>query len=38
MREYLRKLDIHKFMGPDRMYPRPLRELVDVITRPFSII
>ena len=34
VRQYLRKLDIHKSMAPDGMYPQLLRELADVIARP----
>lgn len=40
VKEHLGQLDIHKFMGSDRMYPQVLRELADTITiifeRPWS--
>ncbi|KGL83511.1 hypothetical protein N309_08491, partial [Tinamus guttatus] len=38
VREHLRKLDSHIFMGPDGMHPRLLRDLVHVIAKPLSII
>jgi len=38
VREHLNKIDTHKPMGPDKMYPKVLRELVNVIARPLSII
>lgn len=38
VRECLSKLDIQKFMGPEGIYPRVLREMVGVIVRPVFII
>lgn len=38
VRDHGVKLDIQKSMGPDGMRPRVLRELVDIIVRPLSII
>lgn len=34
----MRKLNIHKFMGPDEMHPRILRRLDDIFTKPLSVI
>lgn len=36
VREYLSKLDIHKFTGPDGIHIPVLIELTDVILRAFS--
>jgi len=37
-RVLLLHLDCHKSMGPDRLHPRVLRELVGVIAKPLSAI
>jgi len=37
VRDHLSKVDTHKSMGPNGMYPRVLRELADVIAEPLSI-
>ncbi|CAM5161589.1 unnamed protein product, partial [Natator depressus] len=38
VRDYLEKLDEHKFMEPDALHPRVLKELVDVIAEPLAVI
>ncbi|KFW00845.1 hypothetical protein N327_12243, partial [Fulmarus glacialis] len=36
--DLLHHLDTHKSMGPDGIHPKVLRELVEVLTEPLSII
>ncbi|KAK4821801.1 hypothetical protein QYF61_003830 [Mycteria americana] len=36
--DLLHHLDTHKSMGPDGIHPRVLRELVEMLTKPLSII
>ncbi|KFQ83996.1 hypothetical protein N337_13594, partial [Phoenicopterus ruber ruber] len=36
--DLLHHFDTHKSMGPDGIYPRVLKELVEVLTKPLSII
>ncbi|GAB0204419.1 mitochondrial enolase superfamily member 1 [Grus japonensis] len=38
VQEYLRNLKVHKSMGPDELHPQVLRELVDEVAGPLSII
>ena len=36
--DLLLHLDCKKSMGPDAIYPRVLKELMEVVAKPFSII
>ena len=36
--DLLQHLDVRKSMGPDGIHPRVLRELVEELTKPLSII
>lgn len=38
IQDHLRNLNIHKYMAPNKMLSRVLREFGDVVTKPFSII
>ncbi|KFP31467.1 hypothetical protein N325_06266, partial [Colius striatus] len=38
VKDQLSSLDVHKSTGPDRMHRQMLRELVEVIAKPLSVI
>ncbi|GAB0204273.1 mitochondrial enolase superfamily member 1 [Grus japonensis] len=38
VRDHRRNLKVHKPMGPDEMHPQVLRELVDEVAKPLSVI
>ncbi|KFP73622.1 hypothetical protein N311_11985, partial [Apaloderma vittatum] len=38
VRDHLKNLKVHKSMGPDEIHPQLLKELVDEVARPLSII
>ncbi|KFQ45312.1 RNA-directed DNA polymerase from mobile element jockey, partial [Nestor notabilis] len=38
VRDHLKKLNMHKSMGPDEIHPRVLKELVNEVSKPLSII
>ncbi|GAB0189105.1 mitochondrial enolase superfamily member 1 [Grus japonensis] len=38
VRDQLYQLNVHKSMGSDGIHPRVLKELVDIMTGPFSVI
>ncbi|KFQ42980.1 hypothetical protein N333_07736, partial [Nestor notabilis] len=38
VRDHLKNLNVHKSMGPDEIPPRVLKELVNEVARPLSII
>ncbi|KFV15180.1 hypothetical protein N339_07374, partial [Pterocles gutturalis] len=38
VRDHLKNLKVHRSVGPDEIHPRVLKELVDEVAKPLSII
>ncbi|KFQ67903.1 hypothetical protein N335_13717, partial [Phaethon lepturus] len=38
VQDHLRNMNMHKSVGPNKMHPRVLRELVDGVDKPLSMV